>query len=159
MVSVCDVKGGPVASEPSFEQPVPTPLQAWLGLRWSLLPDETGIAVDMELRDDLRGPYGLLEGGVVTTLADVAGASAAARALGPWVATQAISMSFLAPWARGADPSRRHPATGRRTGRRVPGPDPRPRSRQPDDRRRARHRPVTRPTATGAVNARSACEL
>ncbi len=90
-----------MASEPSFEQPVPTPLQAWLGLRWSLLPNDAGIAVDMELRDDLRGPYGLLEGGVVTTLADVAGASAAARALGPWVATQAISMSFLAPGREG----------------------------------------------------------
>ena len=55
------------------------------------------MAVVMEMRDDLRGPAGSLEGGVVSTLADVAGASAAAMAVRSLVATQSIAISFLAP--------------------------------------------------------------
>ena len=73
-----------------------TSFQQWLGLRWSPAGDD-GVAVDMDMRDDLRGPAGSLEGGVVSTLADVAGASAAARAVGALVATQHISISLLAP--------------------------------------------------------------
>src|SRR5260370_33143021 len=55
----------------------------------------------MGMRDDLRGPAGSLEGGVVSTLADVAGASAAALAAGGLVATEHISISFLAPGREG----------------------------------------------------------
>src|SRR5437588_9008271 len=51
----------------------------------------------MQMRDELRGPAGSLEGGVVSTLADVAGASAAAMAVGALVATQHMAISFLAP--------------------------------------------------------------
>ena len=73
-----------------------TPFQQSLGLRWSLESDGS-VAVDLDVRDDLRGPAGTLEGGVVATLVDVAGASAAARAVGALVATEHISVSFLAP--------------------------------------------------------------
>jgi uncharacterized protein (TIGR00369 family) len=77
--------------------PIGTPFQQSLGLRW-LAGDEPGqIAVELDLRDDLKGPAGSLEGGVVSTMADVAGASAAAQAVGGLVATQHISISFLAP--------------------------------------------------------------
>ena len=75
-----------------------TAFQQSLGLEWQLVEDESqGIAVQMELREDLCGPAGSLEGGVVATLVDVAGASCAARALGSLVATQDMSISFLAP--------------------------------------------------------------
>ena len=73
-----------------------TPFQRALALRWGSA-DSGGITVEMELRDDLRGPAGSLEGGVVSTLADVAGASTAAMALATMVATQQMSISFLAP--------------------------------------------------------------
>ena len=76
-----------------------TPFQASLGLHWDGLPDGTdGVAIEMDIRDDLRGPAGSLEGGVVSTIADVAGASAIAMAAGGrMVATEHLSVSFLAP--------------------------------------------------------------
>jgi uncharacterized protein (TIGR00369 family) len=76
-----------------------TPFQASLGLHWDALPDgAAGVAIEMDLRDDLRGPAGSLEGGVVSTIADVAGASAIAVAAGGrLVATEHIAISFLAP--------------------------------------------------------------
>jgi uncharacterized protein (TIGR00369 family) len=73
-----------------------TPFQASLGLRW-LLGEEGQIAVELDLREDLCGPAGSLEGGVVSTLVDVAGASAAASVVSGLVATQNMSISFLAP--------------------------------------------------------------
>ena len=59
------------------------------------------VAVEMDMRDDLRGPAGSLEGGVVSTLADVAGASALASQARKLVATQHIAISFLAPGRTG----------------------------------------------------------
>ena len=77
--------------------PIGTPFQQSLALQW-LAGDEPGqIAVELEVRDDLKGPAGSLEGGVVSTIADVAGASAAARAVNGLVATQHMAISFLAP--------------------------------------------------------------
>ena len=74
-----------------------TPFHQSLGLHWNVIDDGSGaIAIEMDIRDDLRGPAGSLEGGVVTTLADVAGASAIGFGVG-MVATQHISISFLAP--------------------------------------------------------------
>src|SRR5438067_1323471 len=73
-----------------------TPFQRSLGLQWER-GDEGTIAVVMHMRDDLRGPAGSLEGGVVSTLVDVAGASAAAMAVTSLVATQHVAISFLAP--------------------------------------------------------------
>lgn len=84
------------------EKKIGTPFQRSLGLRWTMLGDDAGsVAVEMAMRDDLRGPAGSLEGGVVSTLADVAGASAAALAAGGLVATEHISISFLAPGREG----------------------------------------------------------
>jgi uncharacterized protein (TIGR00369 family) len=78
-----------------------TPFQQSLGLHWNVVDDGSGaIAVEMDLRDDLRGPVGSLEGGVVATLADVAGASAIGFGVG-MVATEHISISFLAPGRQG----------------------------------------------------------
>ena len=73
-----------------------TAFHQWLGLRWEPAAGEA-VAVVLQMRDELRGPAGSLEGGIVATLADVAGASTAARALGPMVATQHIAISYLAP--------------------------------------------------------------
>ena len=79
-----------------------TPFQKSLGLRWSAADGQQGaVAVELDMRDDLRGPAGSLEGGIVSTLADVAGASAAAGALGPLVATENLTISFLAPGREG----------------------------------------------------------
>jgi uncharacterized protein (TIGR00369 family) len=77
---------------------VGTPFQRALGVRWSAVEDEpAAVAVELAVRPELCGPAGSLEGGVVATLADVAGAAAAARALGTMVATEHISISYLAP--------------------------------------------------------------
>lgn len=76
-----------------------TAFQRLLGLRWRQADDpEPGVAVELELRPELCGPAGSLEGGIVSTLVDVAGASACAMALGsPLVATEHLSVSLLAP--------------------------------------------------------------
>ena len=77
--------------------PLGTPFQQSLGLRWLAGDEPDQIAVELDLRDDLKGPAGSLEGGVVSTVADVAGASAAARAVNGLVATQHMAISFLSP--------------------------------------------------------------
>ncbi|MHB8329228.1 MAG: PaaI family thioesterase [Acidimicrobiales bacterium] len=80
---------------------VGTPFQKSLGLHWNVIDDGSGaIAVEMDIRDDLRGPAGSLEGGVISTLADVAGASAIGFAVG-MVATEHIAVTFLAPGREG----------------------------------------------------------
>ena len=76
---------------------VGTPFHRSLGLRWGRSDDGASVVVSMDMRDDLRGPAGSLEGGIVSTLVDVAGASAAAMELGTLVATQNLTVSFLAP--------------------------------------------------------------
>jgi uncharacterized protein (TIGR00369 family) len=76
-----------------------TPFQRSLGLRWSSLAD--GVSVSLDPHDDVRGPAGSVEGGVVSTLVDVAGASAAAAATGRLVATQHMAVSFIAPGRAG----------------------------------------------------------
>jgi uncharacterized protein (TIGR00369 family) len=74
-----------------------TPFQQSLGLRWMTGGSDDQVAVELDMRDDLRGPAGSLEGGVVSTIVDVAGASTAAMAVNGLVATQHISVSLLAP--------------------------------------------------------------
>jgi uncharacterized protein (TIGR00369 family) len=75
-----------------------TPFQQALGLRWRTTGDDSAtVLVDMDVRPELCGPAGSVEGGVLCTLADVAGASVAARATGRLVATQHVAISFLAP--------------------------------------------------------------
>lgn len=81
---------------------VGTVFQRALGLRWILQERDTGtMAVEMAMRDDLRGPAGTLEGGVISTLVDVAGASAVAFKAGLIVATEHIAVTFLAPGRTG----------------------------------------------------------
>jgi uncharacterized protein (TIGR00369 family) len=74
-----------------------TPFQQMLGLRWSSDPGTDEVSVEMDLRPELCGPAGSLEGGVISTLVDVAGASCAVRVLKRLVATRDMSISFLAP--------------------------------------------------------------
>ena len=72
------------------------PLFDYLGLRWSeLAPDR--VCVEIDMRDDLRGPAGMLQGGIVATLVDVAAATAAAQGTGGLVATSEMTVHFLAP--------------------------------------------------------------
>jgi uncharacterized protein (TIGR00369 family) len=76
-----------------------TTFHRWLGLRWRQDEDEPAtLVIDMDIRPDLRGPAGSLEGGVIATLVDVAGATAVAFASGgQLVATEHINVSYLAP--------------------------------------------------------------
>lgn len=78
-----------------------TPLQRHLGIRYlddlHHPPTDGSATVQAEMRDELRGPAGSMEGGLVATLLDTAGATAAARALDGLVATQSMSISFTAP--------------------------------------------------------------
>lgn len=77
---------------------VGTAFQQSLGIRWTAVDRDSGaLTVEMDLRDDLRGPAGSLEGGVVSTLIDVAGASAVAVKALSMVATQHMTVNFLAP--------------------------------------------------------------
>jgi uncharacterized protein (TIGR00369 family) len=72
-----------------------TPFQRSLGLRWSV--QDGVLTVDCDVTPDRVGPAGSLEGGIVSTLVDVAAGSAAARALGSLVATADLTVHFLAP--------------------------------------------------------------
>lgn len=81
-----------------------TAFHRFLGIEWQSEwqagphDDDGTFVITMARRDELCGPAGSLEGGIVATLVDVAGATAGARALGsPLVATEHISVSYLAP--------------------------------------------------------------
>ena len=71
------------------EQPV--------GLHWRFV-DQTAesVTLEMDIREDMRGPAGSLEDGVVASLAEVAGVSAIGSQVG-LVATEHLGVSFLAP--------------------------------------------------------------
>jgi uncharacterized protein (TIGR00369 family) len=71
------------------------PFMEHLGLRWDTV-DANSVSVEMEIRDDLRGPAGMLQGGIIATLVDVAAASTAALA-GSFVATTEMTIHYLAP--------------------------------------------------------------
>jgi uncharacterized protein (TIGR00369 family) len=78
-----------------------TPLQRHLGIRYlddlGNPPADGSATVECEVRDELRGPAGSVEGGLVATLLDTAGATAASRALDGLVATQSLNISYLSP--------------------------------------------------------------
>ena len=75
-----------------------TPFQRSLGIRYlDVEGNAEAVTVELAMREDLRGPAGSLEGGIVSTVVDCAGAAAVVRQLGTLVATQQISISFLAP--------------------------------------------------------------
>jgi uncharacterized protein (TIGR00369 family) len=67
-----------------------------LGLRWNMV-DASRVSVEIDLRDDLRGPAGSLQGGVIATLVDVAAASTAALTGTSFVATTDMTIHYLAP--------------------------------------------------------------
>ena len=80
------VRDGQVERRPFFDH---------LGLRWTDVRP-TGVTVELDIRDDLRGPAGTLQGGVIATVVDVAAASTAAQGSG-LVATSEMTIHFLAP--------------------------------------------------------------
>lgn len=67
-----------------------------LGLRWTEF-GPTGVTVEVDIRADLCGPAGMVQGGVIATLIDVAAASTAAQGSAGLVATSEMSIHFLAP--------------------------------------------------------------
>ena len=72
-------------------------LQKPVGLHWRFVDQTAGsVALEMDIREDMRGPVGSLEDGVVASLAEVAGESAIGFKVG-LVATEHLGVSFLAP--------------------------------------------------------------
>jgi uncharacterized protein (TIGR00369 family) len=67
-----------------------------LGLRWNTV-DQDRATVELDLRDDLCGPAGILQGGITATLVDVAAASTAALSGASLVATTEMTVHYLAP--------------------------------------------------------------
>jgi len=80
------------ASEPSAFRP----FFEYLGLRWNTV-DGVRVSVDMDMRGDLCGPAGILQGGITATLVDVAAASTAALSGTDLVATTEMTLHYLAP--------------------------------------------------------------
>lgn len=71
--------------------------QRSVGLHWRFVDQPAGsVALEMDIRDDMRGPAGSLEDRLVSSLAEVAGISAIGFKVGP-VATEHLGVSFLAP--------------------------------------------------------------
>jgi uncharacterized protein (TIGR00369 family) len=78
---------------------------------------DSRIVVRLNIRPDLLGPYGSLQGGIVSTLVDVAGASMCAQMTGtPLVATADITVQFLAPGKVGPIDAIATPLRQRRSG-------------------------------------------
>ncbi len=72
-------------------------LQKPVSVHWKFLDQTAGsVALEMDIREDMRGPTGSLEDGVVASLAEVAGVSAIGFMVG-LVATEHLGVSFLAP--------------------------------------------------------------
>jgi uncharacterized protein (TIGR00369 family) len=67
-----------------------------LGLRWNTT-DNGAVSVELDIRDDLRGPGGTLQGGIIATLIDVAAASTANLAGAGLVATTDMTIHYMTP--------------------------------------------------------------
>jgi uncharacterized protein (TIGR00369 family) len=76
--------------------PLSRPFFEYLGLRWNTV-DGDRVTVEIDLRDDLRGPTGNLQGGIIATLVDVAAASTAALSGTGLVRTTEMTVHYLAP--------------------------------------------------------------
>jgi uncharacterized protein (TIGR00369 family) len=72
------------------------PFFEYLGLRWNTI-DGTRVSIEMDMRADLCGPAGILQGGITATLVDVAAASTAALSGTELVATTEMTLHYLAP--------------------------------------------------------------
>jgi uncharacterized protein (TIGR00369 family) len=101
-----------VSPDEGFVPDGQTAFQRHLGICYFEPPPDAAagtMLLRVDVRDDLCGPAGSLEGGAVATLIDVAGASCAAQALGSLVATQAITLCYLAPVKVGPAEARARP--------------------------------------------------
>jgi uncharacterized protein (TIGR00369 family) len=76
--------------------PSSRPFFEYLGLRWNTV-DGDRVTVELDLRDDLRGPTGNLQGGIIATLVDVAAASTAALSGTGLIRTTEMTVHYLAP--------------------------------------------------------------
>jgi len=56
---------------------------------------DEGVALELDLSDDLKGPGGSIHGGLVAMLADVAGATCLTRETGRPMATASTSIQYL----------------------------------------------------------------
>lgn len=75
-----------------------TQFEKFLGLRMTGSADhEAGIAVEIDMREELCGPLGGLDGGVIATMVDMAGIACATHALRELTVTLDLSLSYLAP--------------------------------------------------------------
>jgi uncharacterized protein (TIGR00369 family) len=72
------------------------PFFEYLGLRWNTLEGDR-VSVEMDIRKDLCGPAGIIQGGITATLVDVAAASTAALAGTELVMTTEMTLHYLAP--------------------------------------------------------------
>jgi uncharacterized protein (TIGR00369 family) len=72
------------------------PLAQWLGAR-----DEGEDRLVLDLRDELRNPWGILHGAVVASMVDLASEHAVAAIVGAPVVTADIALHFLAPGRSG----------------------------------------------------------
>ena len=77
----------PAAYRPFFD---------YLGLRWDTINGER-VSIEMDVRRDLCGPAGILQGGITATLVDVAAASTAALSGTELIATTERTLHYLAP--------------------------------------------------------------
>ncbi len=94
------------------------PLLAWIDVRVLPQVSEDPVVVDVEvpLTDRVRNSAGVLNGGIVATVMDMAGGVAAARATGTRaISTSAMNVQYVAPVRVGPARAR---ATVVRTGRR-----------------------------------------
>jgi uncharacterized protein (TIGR00369 family) len=71
------------------------PLLQHLGLRW--VARDGAACIELDVREDLRGPAAILQGGVIATLVDVAAAAAVSRVGSGLVATKEMTVKFLSP--------------------------------------------------------------
>jgi uncharacterized protein (TIGR00369 family) len=69
---------------------------AYLDLRWNTLEGDRA-SVELDIRDTLRGPAGILQGGITATLVDVAAASAVTLAGYDVGATTEMTIHYLSP--------------------------------------------------------------
>lgn len=75
----------------------PDPFLLYLGVRVSPEGEEP-IVCEIDLAEDLRNSGGVLNGGVIATLVDVAGGVAAARAQNsPHISTSSLHTQYLSP--------------------------------------------------------------
>jgi uncharacterized protein (TIGR00369 family) len=91
----------PENGPPNWTRPaamVPEPVSGAAPLpEWLAVDRVDDCTVVVELRDELRNPWGILHGAVVASLVDIAGEHAVATIVGVPVATADVVLHFLAP--------------------------------------------------------------